>query len=62
MSVVKTIHRSEWMRLKAIERAARDLSENLESGFVRCSKCGEQEDTKTLDFHPELRDALRNKD
>lgn len=45
-------------RLRKIEVAARDLSGSLEVGFVRCRRCGDQEDTTDLDFAPELRAAL----
>jgi hypothetical protein len=33
--------------------------EQIETGFVRCEHCGEQEDTKTLDFVSEIK-AVRN--
>jgi len=46
-------------RLLKIEAAARDLSESLDGGFVRCRRCGDQEDTTDLDFAPQLREALR---
>ena len=31
--------------------------EEIESGFVRCSHCGEQEDTKSLDFVDDIKRA-----
>lgn len=46
-------------RLRKIEAAARNLSDCLDGGFVRCRRCGDQEDTTDLDFAPELREALR---
>lgn len=38
--------------------AARALSDSLNGGFVRCSRCGDQEDTTDLDFAADLRVAL----
>jgi flagellar motor switch protein FliM len=29
--------------------------EEIENGFVACAKCGDQEDTKTLDFVDDLK-------
>lgn len=31
--------------------------EEIENGFVRCENCGEQEDTKDLDFVGEIKAA-----
>lgn len=31
--------------------------EEIETGFVRCENCGEQEDTKSLDFVDEIKAA-----
>src|SRR3990167_4158874 len=43
---------------KAVIDAARDLSNSLNGGFVRCENCGDQEDTTDLDFAPQLRKSL----
>ncbi|MEW8193665.1 MAG: hypothetical protein AB2793_08125, partial [Candidatus Thiodiazotropha sp.] len=32
--------------------------DEIENGFVRCKNCGEQEDTKDLDFVAELKAAM----
>ena len=45
-------------RIEAVVRAAHALSDSLNGGFVRCARCGDQEDTTDLDFAPELRQAL----
>lgn len=49
-------------RVTAVIEAARLLSDSLDGGFVRCMRCGDQEDTSDLDFAPELRKALAELD
>lgn len=46
------------MVLGRIEAAARMLSDSLNGGFVRCSRCGDQEDTTDMNYAAELREAL----
>lgn len=45
-------------RLRKIEIAAILLSDALYCGFVRCERCGDQEETCNLDHAKELRVAL----
>lgn len=45
-------------RLLKIEKAARNVAETLNGGFVVCQACGEQEATTDLDFARELYQAL----
>jgi hypothetical protein len=49
---------AEIERLRKIEKAARDVAETLNGGFVVCAGCGEQESTTDLDFARELYQAL----
>lgn len=45
-------------KLVALVKAAKMLSDSLESGFIVCQKCGDQEDTKNMDFADDVRNAL----
>lgn len=47
---------------KAVIDSARELSDSLNGGFVRCERCGSQEDTTDLDFAGSLREAIVNFD
>jgi hypothetical protein len=50
--------KDEIERLRKIEKAARNVAETLNGGFVVCQRCGEQETTTDLDYAPELYAAL----
>lgn len=45
-------------QVKAARSIVSDCLTDLENGFVRCERCGDQEDTATLDVVPLLRDCL----
>lgn len=44
--------------LRKIEKAARDVAETLNGGFIRCQTCGDQETTTDVDYARELYAAL----
>lgn len=50
--------RPEALEITNVLNTAKMLSDSLDGGFVRCTHCGEQEDTTDLDFAPQLREAL----